>query len=78
MKDILKAVSTSIETLRIIEVPPNILLEHFPKFHAYGMLPNDVQHLVAMNYLNINEIATNDADFAKISHLHIWKPLSTN
>ena len=62
------------ETLRIITPPTNIILEYLPRIHRYGLLPNDSYHLLTMDYLNIDHIATADKDFMNISHLNVWAP----
>ena len=64
------------ETLRIITPPTNIILEYLPTIHRYGLLPNDSHHLLTMDYLNLNNIATADKDFENIPHLNIWNPHS--
>lgn len=62
------------EMLRIVEPPAHIVIEYLPKLHQYGLLPNDTYHLLTMDYLNLNSIATNDKDFTQINSLTIWKP----
>ena len=63
------------DTLRIVDPPQHILLEHLPRMHSFGMLPNDTFHLLTMDYLNLINIATNDKDFQTINHIQVWSTL---
>ncbi len=42
--------------------------------HRESLLSNDAFHLLTMEYLNIENIATNDGDFEKIAGIKVWKP----
>jgi len=62
------------ETLRIIEPPAHIAIDYLSRLHQHGLLPNDTYHLLTMDYLNLNTIATNDKDFERIPSLTVYKP----
>lgn len=64
----------AMETLRVATPPQHLVLDLWPRVHAFGLLPNDAYHLITMRFLNLTCLASNDADFARIPDLIIWKP----
>ena len=59
--------------LNLVDVPPK-LIPLLRDAHKKSLLSNDAFHLLTMEYLNIRDIATNDADFEKIAGIKVWKP----
>ena len=64
----------ALEALRVVSPPHHVALELWPLVHRYGLLPNDAYHLITMRFLNLVHLASNDADFARVPDLIIWKP----
>lgn len=64
----------AMETLRVVTPPHHLVLELWPTIHRDGLLPNDAYHLITMRFLNLSCLASNDADFARVPELTIWKP----
>lgn len=44
---------------------------------AYSLLPIDAIHAATCSIYNIEHVATNDADFERVSFLKVWKPEKT-
>ncbi|MDO8727299.1 MAG: PIN domain-containing protein [Candidatus Methanoperedens sp.] len=63
----------SINNLNLIETPLNDF-SLLRKAHKKLLLSNDAFHLLTMEYLNIDNIATNDGDFERIEGITVWKP----
>lgn len=59
--------------LNLVDVPPK-LIPSLKDAHRKSLLSNDAFHLLTMEYLNIKDIVTNDADFEKIAGIKVWKP----
>jgi len=59
--------------LNLVDVPPK-LIPSLKDAHGKSLLSNDAFHLLTMEYLNIKDIVTNDADFEKIAGIKVWKP----
>lgn len=58
--------------LRIISGP--FYPESYSISHDFGLLATDSVHVAAMRKEKITRIASNDADFARIPLLEIWRP----
>jgi len=63
----------TITNLNIIDAPMNDF-SMLRKAHKKSLLSNDAFHLLTMEYLNIENIATNDSDFERINDIAMWKP----
>jgi predicted nucleic acid-binding protein len=63
----------SLTNLNLIDAPLNDM-SLLGDAHRKSLLSNDAFHLLTMNYLNIENIATNDSDFERIEGITVWKP----
>lgn len=54
-------------TLQTMKLARNLM-------QAHQLLSNDALHLATMQEANIQDIATNDADFETIESITVWKP----
>lgn len=63
----------TIDNLNLIDAPLNDL-SLLRKAHRKSLLSNDAFHLLTIQYLNVENIATNDGDFKRIEGLTVWKP----
>lgn len=63
----------TITNLNLIDAPMNDM-SLLREAHKKSLLSNDAFHLLTMEYLNIENIATNDSDFERIEGITVWKP----
>mgnify|MGYP003394902495 CR=1 FL=1 len=63
----------TITNLNLVNAPINDL-SSLREAHRKSLLSNDAFHLLTMNYLNIENIVTNDSDFERIEGITVWKP----
>lgn len=63
----------TITNLNLIDAPMNDM-SLLREAHRKSLLSNDAFHLLTMEYLNIENIATNDSDFERIEGITVWKP----
>lgn len=69
-------VPDSIQAIGITILPLNVddVLNSNAIKKEYGLLTNDALNLAIMRHHHLNNIATNDPDFAGVPGLTVWKP----
>lgn len=60
--------------LRMVEVPFSLMTEAVKLGAAHHLLPRDAMHYGVCRHHRIAHLASRDAHFQRLPHLHVWSP----